>query len=290
MTPAERIASDTWRRLGQAESIGARLGEETLTDLLILDMLPHQRTNGFRIKHPTKGEEYVCGADLLLLIRYAGGSGRRLALQAKKLYPSGRYEALNHTDKSGSRQIDKLDRFARRWGAVPVYLLYNHMDPLPSYKAHWQCCRSYDRVQLGCTLVPTWRIRDAIRFRGGRTYAAVHAQEPSRPWRCVFDCHNAMQQVDELAVLRPEVEVVDEEVVVHRESPDWLRTDSEGFESLFEVDGVISTTELGGLLRRDVQVRDEEIRDVGNELPASSLGCGGQGGQGPQRRIGEGIV
>ena len=72
MTPAERIASDTWRRLGHAGALKARLGEETLTDLLILDMLPHQRTNGFWIHHPTRTQEHVFGADLLLWIRYPG--------------------------------------------------------------------------------------------------------------------------------------------------------------------------------------------------------------------------
>jgi len=110
MTPAERIASDIWRRLGQADLFGARLGEETLTDLLVLDMLPHRSVNAFTIHHPTRPQESLIGADLLMCIRYPGGSGRRLALQAKKLYPTGRYYARDHKDTSRTRQIDKLDR------------------------------------------------------------------------------------------------------------------------------------------------------------------------------------
>ena len=170
MTPAERIASDTWRRLGRADLLGARLGEETLTDLLVLDMLPHRRMNAFGIHHPTKQQESLFGADLLLCIRYADGSGRRLALQAKKLYPTGRYSALAHKDASGTSQIDVLDGFARWWGAVPAYLLYNHVDPLPSHTPYWHCCRVRDAQQLGCTLVPTWCIRRAISTHGGRTF------------------------------------------------------------------------------------------------------------------------
>ena len=198
MTPAERIASDTWRRLGQADLLGARLGEETLTDLLVLDMLPHRRMNAFSIHHPTKPQESLFGADLLLCIRYPCGTGRRLALQAKKLYPNGRYGALRHKDASGTFQIDKLDRFARWWGAVPAYLLYNHVDPLPFHTPYWHCCRAHDSEQLGCTLVPSWGIRQAIRSRGGRTFPAIHAHAPTRPWRCVFDCDKSMQQVDDL--------------------------------------------------------------------------------------------
>ena len=68
MTPAERIASDTWRRLGQADLLGARLGEETFTDLLVLDMLPHRSMNAFCIHHPTKPQESLIGADLLICI------------------------------------------------------------------------------------------------------------------------------------------------------------------------------------------------------------------------------
>lgn len=50
MTPAGRIVSDTRRRLGQADLLEARLGEETLTDPLVLDMLPHRGMNAFSIQ------------------------------------------------------------------------------------------------------------------------------------------------------------------------------------------------------------------------------------------------
>ena len=137
--------------------------------------------NAFSIHHPAKPQESLIGADLLICIRYPGGLGRRLALQAKKLYPTGRYDALDHKDTSGTRQIDKLDRFARSWGAIPAYLLYNHVDPLPFHTPYWHCCRNRVPEQLGCTLVPSWRIRQAIRNRGGRTFPSIHAYESSRP-------------------------------------------------------------------------------------------------------------
>ncbi len=248
MTPAERIASDTWRRLGQADLLGARLGEETLTDLLVLDMLPHRSMNAFSIHHPAKPQESLIGADLLICIRYLGGLGRRLALQAKKLYPTGRYDALDHKDTSGTRQIDKLDRFARSWGAIPAYLLYNHVDPLPFHAPYWYCCRDRVAEQLGCTLVPSWRIRQAIRNRGGRTFPSIHGHESSRPWRCVFDCDKPIEQVDELALLKLELQTAHGKAVFHRQSPDWLQTDSTAFDSLLEIREPVSTEDLQGLL------------------------------------------
>ena len=257
MTPAERVASDVWRRLGRAGVLRARLGEETLTDLMVLDMLPHRRTNGFVIHHPTKVQESRIGADVLLVVRYPGGSGRRLALQAKKLYRTGRYGALAEEDASGNRQIDKLDRFARHWGAVPAYLLYNHVDPLPR-RPHWHCCRPYDRAQLGCTLVPSWCVRDAISFRGQRTFRAVHADGTTRPWRCVFDCDRAPEQVDGLSLLRPQLRLARGRALFDRRKPDWLRTDSSGFDALLEVDGVLQAPDLRSLLSGADHAPDEE--------------------------------
>ena len=271
MTPAERIASDTWRRLGQADWLGARLGEETLTDLLVLDMLPHRRMNAFSIHHPTKPQESLFGADLLLCIKYPGGSGRRLALQAKKLYPTGRYDALAHKDASGTLQIDKLDKFARWWGAVPAYLLYNHEAPLRSLTPHWHCCKAYDPEQLGCTLVPTWCIRQAIRLRGGRTFPAIHAHPPTRPWRCVFDCHKPMEQADDLALSRPEPRVRHDKVMFHRQRPDWILTDDEPFDSLFEIREPLSTEDLNRLLTRPVEPPDEYLGHRGLTYPRRVL-------------------
>ena len=260
MTPAERIASDTWRRLGQADLLGARLGEETLTDLLVLDMLPHRRMNAFCIYHPTKQQESLSGADLLICIRYADGSGRRLALQAKKLYPNGRYSALAYRNSSRTCQIDVLDRFARRWGAVPAYLLYNHVDPLPSYTPYWRCCRIHDAEQLGCTLVPTWCIRLAIRSRGGRTFPAIHAHAPNRPWRCVFDCKKPIQQLDDLALLQPIQRFTTDKAVFRREEPDWLQTDTDVFDTLLNIRGPLSKEDLQGLLLPPIEPSNEDAQ------------------------------
>ena len=271
MTPAERIASDTWRRLGQADLFGARLGEETLTDLLVLDMLPHRDTNAFSIHHPAKLQESLIGADLLICIRYPGGSGRRLALQAKKLYSTGRYGALDHKDPSGTHQIDKLDRFSRLWGAVPAYLLYNHVDPLPFHTPYWHCCRDPDAEQLGCTLVPIWCIRQAIRHRGGRTFPSIHAHEPTRPWRCVFDCNKPIQQIDDLSLLKPELQSTPGTAVFHRQNPDWLRTDTTGFDSLLEIREPVSTKALQALLPHHVNLPHERPIDTEFTYPRRIL-------------------
>ena len=227
--------------------------------------------NAFSIHHPAKPQESLIGADLLICIRYPGGSGRRLALQAKKLYPAGRYAALDHKDMSGTRQIDKLDRFARWWGAIPAYLLYNHVDPLPFHTPYWHCCRDPDAEQLGCTLVPTWSIRQAIRLRGGRTFPSIHAHEPSRPWRCVFDCDKPIEQVDELALSKPELQTAHGKAEFHRQSPEWLHTDSTVFDSLLEIREPVSTKDLQALLPHHVNLPHERPTDTEFTYPRRIL-------------------
>ena len=41
MTLAEKIPEDTWHKLKEAENLTVRLGEEMLTNLLILDIKRH---------------------------------------------------------------------------------------------------------------------------------------------------------------------------------------------------------------------------------------------------------
>ena len=221
MTPAAKIASDTWRRLARAHLLGARLGEETLTDLLVLEMLHFQKSNALRVFHPTRLQESCWGADLLVWIRRRNGLSQFLAIQAKKLYPNGHYKALNHHVSPGIRQIDLLDTFAHQYHAIPLYLLYNHFNS-GSPNSYWHCCRSPDIEQLGCTLAPSWKIDRAIKLRGQRTFIAVHASAPSRPWRCAFDCDQAERQLTALT-MDPE-----QELPIQAPDPDAARADSPG--------------------------------------------------------------
>ena len=153
MTPAEYVAQRTWSILGRAKALRARFGEESLTDLLVLDMLPHQRARGFWLSPTTKQEEASCGADLLVAVRHRTGRWSRFVLQAKKLYPGDDYRMLNGGQKC-FEQLDKLERCARQLRALPLYLLYNHTNSAQASQ-HWRCTQPFAAEQLGCTLVPS---------------------------------------------------------------------------------------------------------------------------------------
>lgn len=193
MKPAAQIAEDTWDRVGHSWTYKTRLGEETLTDLLALDFRRFLTNRKTKLFQTTKVAESTQGTDLEVRIRVGRHQAILVAIQAKKLFPSGRYESLNTKVKSlNLSQIEVLERYARSVCAIPLYLLYNNVDSGSAQKA-WRCCQNLDPKQLGCTLVPSWRIRKAIRKRGARTFSSIHGSGDVLPWRCLFECPKGAQ-------------------------------------------------------------------------------------------------
>ncbi len=188
-TVAERIAESTWNRLRGARNLGVRLGEETLTDLLVLDFLVSKPSN-IKFFQTTKPQEAVQGTDLVVCVRRDANKADIYAVQAKRLSVTRRYDSLNHwSGQTQQRQIDVLERYAEEQKAIPLYLLFNYVDDQSATR--WHCCRqTIDKRQFGCTLVPSWQIRKAVSKRGYRTFDYIHSDRAALPWRCAFACLN----------------------------------------------------------------------------------------------------
>ena len=188
MNPAEQIAEATWERIKQARDLKVRLGEETFTDLLILDF-KRQMGNRTKLFQSTRDQESRRGTDLEIRIHMGGNRALTFSVQAKKVSRFGRYDKLKTKVKSSScrYQIDVLEGYAKRVCAVPLYLLYNYVELL-DFDPYWHCCEPVDERQLGCTLVPSWNIRRAIETRGCRKFDSIHESSAALPWRCLFDC------------------------------------------------------------------------------------------------------
>ncbi len=202
MTPAKRISIDTWERIKQSWDYNVRLGEETLTDLLILD-LARYTPEGVRLFQTPKVQEARNGTDMEIIINI-GGRSIALSIQAKKLYRSGRYDHLYaRVSGTNTHQIDILESYSRHTGAIPVYLLYNSSVDVAWEKEGQLCrrlalqhghrfCSTISNIQhLGCTIAPSWRIRQAIESRGCRTFEWIHSHSSVFPWHCLFDCPHA---------------------------------------------------------------------------------------------------
>ena len=184
-----------WERLGYVrESIKSRgvlgpvrFGEETITDLLMMDLYLQGSTLAL-FKQTSKPDEAVWGTDFELWL----GSERlgyfRFAIQAKKLdLRTDRYASLTHGNINGP-QIDLLERYAGRKRAAPLYCLYNHTDDADELD-HWNCCTGPPNLkELGCSVTPSSNIRKAIEQWKGKNFKSIHRREGTLPWKCLVSC------------------------------------------------------------------------------------------------------
>jgi hypothetical protein len=189
----ENLAQSTWERLRLSWEYDISQGEETITDLLQLEIArfgsPH-----IHVLKTNKAFEAKSGLDWEWWIGDDFSGWLRFAVQAKKIGPSGRYNALKHRVKlpDGRRlyQHNLLKRYAREQNAIPLYCLFNHIRLNDfNHVHHWHCSDSVDVAQLGCTLAPVTRIEEALRVRGCRTFDFIHQDRNTSPWRCLF-CSN----------------------------------------------------------------------------------------------------
>ena len=192
---------DIWERLRTLKFLpparSVRFGEETITDLLMLD-LNRSGVRRARFVQTPKHREAKKGTDFECWLGSDAAGWIRLAIQAKKLdVKSDRYNSLNHKVKASrgkkKSQLDILDNYANSNGAVPLYCLYNYSDVVDPCK-HWHCCQRPFRIEeLGCTLTPPSVIKRSIRQWGKRNFDFIHEFQCTLPWRCLASCPNIRQ-------------------------------------------------------------------------------------------------
>jgi hypothetical protein len=129
-------AGAVWRRMDKARTVGMSLSEETLTECALYNVaLAHQGTK-IIIHLATKPEEKKHGADWeWWLVR--GGRGFGFRVQAKRLFPNGRYQSLC---KSGYQQLDTLVSASKNAGLVPLYCFFNFAITLDQFSGFKNSC------------------------------------------------------------------------------------------------------------------------------------------------------
>jgi Family of unknown function (DUF6615) len=204
----EGLAGDTWERLQDSQTLEVRFGEETITDLVLLE-LKRAHAPGIAVLQTNKKAESTQGTDWEWWLGSNGSGWLRFAVQAKKFDPSSkRYGALGH--KVGDDlQIDLLEKFAAANRAIPFYCLFNFVSTIDTKKS-WQCCEDLAVPQFGCTLTPASVIREALDNRGCRTFEWVHSHPRTLPWRCIVKCSRFQKVFDVSATLANRVASVNE--------------------------------------------------------------------------------
>ena len=164
-------ATSIWARRGAAKRTGLHFNEETVTELLLLD-LECSFPGDVTIVPFHKNLEAVVGADWAwAFVDSDGVSCQAMLVQAKRLDDGDkRYRELRHKQgrpKHGSAasQMDKLIDTGKRLNLPPVYAFYNHLDDhsrlvnkcgsilssAPAHAGSW-----------GVTLASAFAVRDAM--------------------------------------------------------------------------------------------------------------------------------
>lgn len=151
----EELAKATWERIQFGEKLGCRQGEETITDINILDLKRARLCEVF-IPKINKGTESQTGIDWEWWIGFDQRGWWRYAVQAKKVDIDQKYGKLRHKIGKFHQkrfQIDILESYAQGNNCIPLYCLYNFIDD-NNLQKYWHCNLNYDKFQFGCTVVP----------------------------------------------------------------------------------------------------------------------------------------
>jgi hypothetical protein len=179
----ETLAKTTWNTLEHAHRHKIRFGEDAFTSihLSMLASFPSSRI----FFEDTRVDEAWKGCDLELWVGRKEG-WYRYAIQAKKIDVSeSTYKKLNYkSGKSKKSQIDLLKDYADQNRAFPMYLFFNYSKEDFS----WNCGLQTDEEQLGCSMTPSFVVRDALTKRGGKKFSFIHDYWLTVPWRCIIDC------------------------------------------------------------------------------------------------------
>lgn len=177
----------TWEILKISEESEISISEESITDLILLELY---LSNRFKIqsKKFTKKQESNIGADWEW---WLGSKGNWLGLriQAKKLYSNLEYGALKDND-----QIDKLIEEAENNNPpmIPIYVFYNYWNTI-KHAIEWQCdinpsCFDFlgNENLLGCGLSHANSVQDQINSSAFKKIGDMI--KIMYPWSCLFCC------------------------------------------------------------------------------------------------------
>lgn len=193
MTPAvallERLAEETWDRLTVGQSLRVSLGEETFTDLNILELRKSGLSDVFAVQL-TKGQEAIYGADWEWWVGDPSSGWFHYVVQAKKLELStASYRSLRHICKDGrspDTQLERLEQFAKTYDACPIYCFYNGGIEDPAARV---TCTERRPKQYGCTIASLAAVKPAHKKHARKWYENIHRGELVHPWRCIVADH-----------------------------------------------------------------------------------------------------
>jgi hypothetical protein len=172
------LAALTWRRMGQADSMGFFWSEETNTETLLLTLAERHPTRVI-VESVTKEREALIGADWEWWLGEPG-NWMGMRVQAKRLkLPHERFDRIfsQKARKQPNTQMNTLIRRAHEDGVTPAYCFYVHSKrwPLVGYWPERHMIEG-EGTPLGCL------IAHASAVRVGRSTTLPNVAKVSSPW------------------------------------------------------------------------------------------------------------
>lgn len=208
----DKLTKDIWGNIDLSNNLKTKFGEETISDILLLE-LAKLRNYNLRIIQTPKDKEKFKGTDWELFIGSQSYGWIRFAIQAKKAHPKskkGDYNCLKHSVGT-EEQIDILKRFSKANNAVPLYCFYNHY-PKANESDHWHCKKKFEQKLLGWTITSIKNVETAINTHGCRNFEFIHKQKETLPTKCLFDCPLLIKQYQDNSLMGGKIKLFDTEV------------------------------------------------------------------------------
>jgi hypothetical protein len=184
----QSIAFRTFDLLGTARAVNHQPGEETITDLNIIELKARNR-RGIHSKAFGKNVEGRNGADWEWWITNGPmNSWLGLRVQAKILnLVSGNFEHLHYQSGNPPEyQRVKLKRASRKAGLIPLYCYYLHSHSLE--KSTSSICGTYPFTleSYGCSLSTLGHVERL--FKAGKKNDLASVIQKAYPWHCLVCC------------------------------------------------------------------------------------------------------
>ncbi|WP_347277165.1 DUF6615 family protein [Coleofasciculus sp. FACHB-712] len=181
----------TWDMLARGRSVDCQIGEETLTDLTILE-LKIRHSSEIYSRTFSKHDEGSNGADWEWWFTGSSSKWIGFRVQAKVIdLKTNSFEHLHYRKNNSSQfQCDILIEKAlqKPFPRVPLYCLYSNWNTLPNIP--WSC-NTYYPVQesYGCSILSAFSVH-YLRSMGKSKTKHFQALIPyMNPWHCLVCCH-----------------------------------------------------------------------------------------------------
>lgn len=183
----------TWDTLARGRSVDCQIGEETLTDLNILELKIRHASEVYS-KTFTKPKEGSNGADWEWWFTGSSGKWIGFRVQAKVIdIKTNSFKHLHyHKNKNSGFQCDILIKEAfsnKKFPMIPLYCLYSNWNTFS--KVPWRCLTYYPvEESYGCSILSAFAVRYLRSFEKIKinTKDLKFLLNYINPWHCLVCC------------------------------------------------------------------------------------------------------